>query len=105
PSMRGEIVVLGGAAFIGVLLSELLPLETLAQALTASGLSGGWLALGVTLLMLITSQFGINPIVSATLLLALLPAPEMFGMPSALFAAALMAGWSLAMVSAPITAA
>jgi|SRR5690625_3505898 len=103
PDMRSEIAILGGAGFLGVMLSALLPIETLASWLAASGLTGGWLALAATVVMLIGAQVGLNPIVTAILTLTLLPDPMVLGLPAPILATALMAGWAVSMVSAPIT--
>jgi hypothetical protein len=105
PAMRAEVVILGGAGFLGLMLGRLLPLEPIAEVLLASGLGGPWLALAATAAVLLTAQIGLNPIASGTLLATLLPHPELFGTPPVLFGVALMAGWSLAAVSSPITAA
>lgn len=103
PDMRSEIAILGGAGFLGVMLSTLLPIDTLAGWLAGSGLTGGWLALAATAVMLIGAQVGINPIVTAILTLTLLPDPAALGLPAPILATALMAGWAVSMVSAPIT--
>ena len=104
PALRGEIAILGSAGFMGALLAHALPRAALAHALVASGVHGPLLATAATLLVVVGAQLGLNPIVGVTLLASVLPDPHAVGLAPELLATALMAGWSLAMVSSPLTA-
>jgi len=56
------------------------------------------------LLVLITAQVVLNPIVGVTLLAGLLPALGIPGLAPRMIGVALMVGWSLALVTSPLTA-
>ncbi|MCB8890723.1 hypothetical protein GEV37_16540 [Halomonas malpeensis] len=99
-----EIVVLGGAGYLGHLCVGVLDTHTLAPLLKVVE---GWGALNAVLAMLAVlglAQLGVNPIVTVTLLAGILPALDIQGLSPVLIAAALMVGWALALMSSPMTA-
>jgi hypothetical protein len=66
-----------------------------------------WGAFNAVLAMLMVvglAQVGVNPIVTVTLLVGLLPPLAIEGLTPALIGASLMVGWALALMSSPMTA-
>ena len=100
---RSEIVILGGSAFVGALITPWIDTEMLNAWLMTSGLQGLSLAIAAMLLTLICGQFGLNPIISVTLILSLIPDPQALGLAPEVLAVALMCAWSLSMMSSPFT--
>ncbi|KAF0805854.1 hypothetical protein A167_03380 [Alcanivorax sp. S71-1-4] len=100
---RSEIVMLGGSAFVGVLITPLVDIALLNAWLSASGLHGLGLAVTAMLLTLILGQCGLNPVISVTLITALLPDPQALGLVPEVLAVALMSAWTLSMMSSPFT--
>lgn len=100
---RSEIVMLGGSAFIGVLVTPLVDIELLNAWLSSSGLHGLGLAVTAMLLTLLLGQCGLNPVISVTLITALLPDPQALGLVPEVLAVALMSAWTLSMMSSPFT--
>ncbi|GAB3670916.1 hypothetical protein [Salinisphaera aquimarina] len=101
---RVEIAVLGGSGFLGALITPLIDADRLSAILLHSGLHGPAAAVAAMLVVVVLAQAGLNPIVSATLLLGVLPDPTSIGLHPVVLAVALMSAWALAMLSSPFTA-
>ncbi|ROO29422.1 hypothetical protein SAHL_09015 [Salinisphaera orenii YIM 95161] len=101
---RIEIAVLGGSGFLGALVAPLVDTERLGDLLLASGLHGPAAAVTAMLVVTAFAQIGLNPIVTATLILGVLPEPATIGLHPVVLAAALMSAWALSMLSSPFTA-
>ncbi|QTP55039.1 hypothetical protein HNO51_10325 [Billgrantia sulfidoxydans] len=99
-----EVVVLGAAGYLGHLCVALVPVESLGPLLAAVQPLGASNAVLAMLLVMGLAQVGINPIVTVTLLVGLVPTLPIDGLPPALLGASLMVGWALAMMSSPMTA-
>ncbi|PYC47535.1 hypothetical protein DI396_08775 [Litorivita pollutaquae] len=73
PSLRSEVGIFAGSAFIGILIPPLLNLDVIGSTVAQLGLSaGGVLVLsfwGIALALMV----GINPIISATIAIEILP--------------------------------
>lgn len=102
---RNELAVMGGSAFIGILIVPLVDKQLLSQALAASGLHGTGAAIAAMLAVIALAQIGLSSIVSVTLLASVLPNIDSIGLAPAPLAVALMSGWTLSMLSSPFTAA
>ncbi|WP_227367722.1 hypothetical protein [Halomonas sp. M20] len=102
--LSSEVVVLGSAGYAGHLWVALIDPQALANSLTWLVPLGVWNAIFAMLLVLITAQVGLNPIVSVTLLAGLLPALDIPGLTPPLIGVSLMVGWALALMSSPLTA-
>lgn len=100
---RSEIVILGGSAFVGALITPWVNIELLNAWLVSTGLQGLGLAVAAMFLTLVCGQFGLNPIISVTLILSLLPDPQALGLAPEVLAVALMSAWTLSMMSSPFT--
>ncbi|RDB43046.1 hypothetical protein DU490_10265 [Halomonas sp. DQ26W] len=99
-----EVVVLGAAGYLGHLCVALVPVASLGPL---QGLIEPLGAANAVLAMLVVvglAQVGINPIVTVTLLVGLLPSLPIEGLSPALVGASLMVGWALALMSSPMTA-
>jgi hypothetical protein len=99
-----EIVVLGAAGYLGHLCVALVPVESLGPLMAVIEPLGAGNAVLAMLLVVGLAQIGINPIVTVTLLVGLLPSLPIEGLTPALTGAALMVGWALALMSSPMTA-
>ena len=102
--LGSEVVVLGSAGYVGHLWVALIDPQILAGHLTWLLPLGAWNAALAMLVVLASAQVGLNPIVSVTLLAGLLPALEIPGLTPPLIGVALLVGWSLALMSSPLTA-
>ncbi|SEP56638.1 hypothetical protein SAMN05428995_10195 [Loktanella sp. DSM 29012] len=104
PGNRSEIVLLAMAGFIGSLGAALL-----SPVIVSSGIDLSSVPAPVVLLVLfwtipLAGQFGMNPILSVSLLAPLLPAPAEIGAAPAAFIVAITGGWALSGATSPYTA-
>ncbi|WFE71813.1 hypothetical protein P8S55_01700 [Halomonas sp. M1] len=99
-----EIVVLGAAGYLGHLCVGLVDTQQLAPLLTVLNQWGAFNAVLAMLMVVGLAQIGVNPIVTVTLLVGLLPQLGIEGLSPALIGASLMVGWALALMSSPMTA-
>lgn len=99
-----EIVVLGTAGYLGHLCVGLVDTQQLAPLLVVLNQWGAFNAVLGMLMVVGLAQIGINPIVTVTLLVGLLPTLGIEGLTPALIGASLMVGWALALMSSPMTA-
>ena len=99
-----EIVVLGAAGYLGHLCVGLVDTQQLAPLLVVLNPWGAFNAVLAMLMVVGLAQVGINPIVTVTLLVGLLPTLGIEGLSPALIGASLMVGWALALMSSPMTA-
>ncbi|MBZ0331992.1 hypothetical protein KZO25_16875 [Halomonas sp. ANAO-440] len=102
--MGNEVVVLGAAGFLGHLCVALIPVASLGPMLALIAPLGAANAVLAMLTVVGLAQIGINPIVTVTLLVGLLPSLPIEGLSPALVGASLMVGWALALMSSPMTA-
>ncbi|MDX1369482.1 hypothetical protein [Pseudomonas sp.] len=102
--LGSEVVILGSAGYVGHVATALIDLPALVGSLTWLVPLGGWNSVLAMLLVLVTAQIGLNPIVSVTLLAGVLPALDIPGLTPPLICVSLMVGWSLALMSSPLTA-
>jgi hypothetical protein len=104
PGYRGEILLLFMAAFIGSLGSFLL-VPLMAQAgLDLSAIPPLVILVALIWIIPLTGQLGMNPILSVSLMVPLLPTPEAMGISPTTVVAAITAGWALSGVTSPFTA-
>lgn len=99
-----EIVVLGAAGYLGHLCVALMPVTSLGPLTTLFAPLGAASAVLAMLLVMGLAQVGVNPIITVTLLVGLLPELDIAGLTPALLGASLMVGWALALMSSPMTA-
>lgn len=99
-----EIVVLGAAGYLGHLCVGLVDTQQLAPLLVVLNQWGAFNAVLGMLMVVGLAQVGVNPIVTVTLLVGLLPTLGIDGLTPALIGASLMVGWALALMSSPMTA-
>lgn len=100
-----EVVALGSGAYLGYISVAVLDpaqLDGVASLLVALG---SWLPVLALLLIVVLAQIGVNPIISVTFLTSMVAQVGLEGASLPLLAAAMLAGWSLTMVSSPFTAA
>jgi hypothetical protein len=104
PSYRGEIVLLFMAGFIGSLGAFLLVPLLQAQALDLTTIPP-WIIVAVMVWIIpVTGQLGMNPILAVSLLVPILPSPEVMGIPPTAMVVAITAGWALSGATSPFTA-
>lgn len=99
-----EIVVLGAAGYLGHLCVGLVDTQQLAPLLTVLNQWGAFNAALAMLMVVGLAQVGVNPIVTVTLLVGLLPQLAIEGLSPPLIGSSLMVGWALALMSSPMTA-
>ncbi|MFB9868024.1 hypothetical protein [Vreelandella sulfidaeris] len=99
-----EIVVLGAAGYLGHVCVGLVDTQQLAPLLSVLDPLGTLNAVFAMLMVVGLAQVGINPIVTVTLLVGLLPTLAIEGLTPELIGASLMVGWALALMSSPMTA-
>jgi hypothetical protein len=105
PAQRQELVVLTVASFIGVLIAALLPADQLRGAL-AAGTIPAWVAvLGTVWAVVLAGQAGFSPIISVTVIAALVPNPSQYGFAPVALAQAISCGWALTVGSSRSIAA
>ncbi|MDY7117700.1 hypothetical protein RAN53_15230 [Halomonas sp. SSL-5] len=100
-----EVVALGSGAYLGYLSVALLDPAQLEGVSTLLVALGSWLPVLALLMVVVLAQVGINPIISVTFLTSMVAQVGLEGVSLPLLGAALLAGWSLTMVSSPFTAA
>ncbi|WP_240407683.1 hypothetical protein [Halomonas sp. JS92-SW72] len=98
-----EIVVLGAAGYLGHLCVGLVDGSALAGSLGFLSSLGAGTAVIAMLLVAVLAQVGINPIVSVTLLAGILPTLGIEGLSPPILAVSLLVGWTLALMSSPMT--
>ena len=99
-----EIVVLGAAGYLGHVCVGLVDTQQLAPLLAVLDPLGTLNAVLAMLMVVGLAQIGVNPIVTVTLLVGLLPTLGIDGLTPELIGASLMVGWALALMSSPMTA-
>lgn len=104
PLYRTEIAILSSAGFIGTLFTALVPPETLGSLITSPLLPT--LALPTLGILAVAGPalFGVNPIVSATIIASALRVTPNLPLPSEVLALSLIGGWCLSINSSPLTA-
>jgi hypothetical protein len=104
PSYRGEFVLLFMAGFIGSLGAFLLVPLVQAQGLDLTTIPPWIIVAAMVWIIPVTGQLGMNPILAVSLLVPLLPSPEVMGIPPTALVVAITAGWALSGVTSPFTA-
>lgn len=104
PAYGSQIVLLFMAAFIGSLGAALLVPLMPGLGLDLSALPAPLILVALVWLVPLTGQLGMNPILSVSLILPLLPAPETLGIHPAALVAAVTGGWAISGVTSPYTA-
>ena len=99
-----EIVVRGAAGYFGHVCVGLVDTQQLAPLLAVLDPLGTLNAVLAMLMVVGLAQIGVNPIVTVTLLVGLLPTLGIEGLTPELIGASLMVGWALALMSSPMTA-
>lgn len=104
PSFGGQIMLLFMAAFIGSL-GAFLVVPLMARAgLGFDGVPAVAIVVAMVWVMPLTGQLGMNPILAASLILPLLPAPVEMGIHPVALVAAVTGGWALSGTTSPYTA-
>jgi len=104
PSYRGEIVLLFMAGFIGSLGAFLLVPLVQAQGLDLTTIPPWIIVAAMVWIIPVTGQLGMNPILAVSLLVPILPSPEIMGIPPTAMVVAITAGWALSGATSPFTA-
>ncbi|MBM9595407.1 hypothetical protein [Roseitranquillus sediminis] len=104
PEARGEVVLLAMAGFIGTLGSGLLGPVVAEAGLDLSAVPPALLLICVFLVVPVTGQIGMNPILAVSLIAPLLPSPDAMGISPVAVVVAITAGWALSGATSPYTA-
>lgn len=98
-----EIAILTASGFMGLLISSMVPPEAISSLISHYDLSAGTLACFVTSVIFACSLIGINPMISATVLVASIVNAEI-DISEILLIIAALCGWSTSLLVSPITA-
>ncbi|MBB4285180.1 hypothetical protein [Roseospira goensis] len=108
PNQRAEIAVLGNAAFMGAAIAGVLPAVGLHDpfaGLTGLGMPTVLVPAVVPWLVVAAGQAGANPLLTVTVLVALIGDPAALGVSPTVLGLGLVMGWGLTVGSSPATAA
>lgn len=104
PSYRGEIVLLFMAGFIGNLGAFLLVPLVQGLGLDLQAVPPWIIIAAMVWIIPLTGQLGMNPILAVSLLVPVLPSPEVMGISPTAFVVAITGGWALSGATSPFTA-
>lgn len=104
PSYGSQIVLLFMAAFIGSLGAFLVVPLMPQLGLDLSTLPGWMIVVAMVWLVPLTGQLGMNPILSVSLIIPMLPSPAAIDIHPAALVAAITGGWALSGTTSPFTA-
>ncbi len=105
PAYRTEVIVLGNAAFLGALISSLVTETAMQDWIVGAAVPGLAIVVGLPWLVVMLGQFGVNPLISVTVLAAVVGDPAAKGLDASAIGVALLIGWGLAIGSSPVVAA
>jgi hypothetical protein len=101
PSFRMEVTILASAGLAGNLVAAALPTEQIAAWISALSLPSAVIPALVVWLVVLGGQVAMNPIVTVTIVGAILPAPLLLGADPSLVAASYMLAWSACVANSP----
>lgn len=104
PTYRSQIVLLFMAGFIGSLGAFVLVPAIQRTGLDLTVLPPQLIVVAMVWLVPLTGQIGMNPILAVSLLVPLLPSPEVLGISPAAMVVAITGGWALSGTTSPFTA-
>lgn len=104
PAVKGEVVLLMMAGYIGTVGSALLVPAIAASGLDLSGVPTSLILVAFVFVIPAAGQIGINPILAVTLLVPVIPSAELLGVTPTAVVVALTAGWALSGMTSPFTA-
>lgn len=104
PGYRSELVLLMMAGFIGAMGTVVLAPLVAASGLDLSAVPGWAILVALVWVIPVTGQLGMNPILSVSLIVPLLPDAATMGVDPVDIIVGLTAGWSLCGASSPYTA-
>ncbi|MBC7906077.1 MAG: hypothetical protein H7Y60_04930 [Rhodospirillaceae bacterium] len=105
PGFRDEVAMLGGAMFLGTVLSAFVPPEETARLIAMAHLPPAVLVVLLSWSVMLFAQLGLSQIVSVTLLGGALTNLSQLGLPPLVMASGLMGAWALSACSTPVGAA
>ncbi|MEQ9639526.1 MAG: hypothetical protein RIM84_05825 [Alphaproteobacteria bacterium] len=101
PAYRTEMAILASAGFGGSLVAAALPRQAIAAALVAADLPAAAIPIGILLAIVLGAQLALNPIITITVVAAVLPPLAAVGVSPELAAVASMLGFGLAVGGSP----
>lgn len=102
PGYANEIAVFAASGFLGVVLAALAPREALQLAITAAALPAGAVAAGLAGAVVVLGFIGVNPMISASILAAVMAQVTVPGLSHAQMVLALAGGWTCVIGVAPL---
>lgn len=103
PSQAAETSVIVSAAFLGPVLVKLFPMQEAAQVVVSAHLTGAWLLSLIFLATIALAMIGLNPVLTSTLVVAIIGDPATFGVTPINVVAVLLTAWALAAQFSPYT--
>ncbi len=104
PSLRGEIILLMMAGYIGTVGSALLEPTFVGLGWDLAVLPTWLILVGLVWLIPLAGQIGMNPIMAVTLIAPLIPSAQALGVSPSAIIVAITSGWALGGVTSPFTA-
>ena len=101
PAYRAGIAILASAGFGGTLVAAALPRQQIADWLIAVDLPAAAVPILIVAIITLGGQVALNPIITITVLSAVLPPLDAIGVPPSLAGAAVLLGFSLCVGSSP----
>ncbi|MEQ8447705.1 MAG: hypothetical protein RIB57_17630 [Pelagibacterium sp.] len=102
--IANEIGILLASSYIGLVLAEFVPSGLLADLASCFGLTGGVLACLISVSIVILSIIGLNPMITAIIIMASMSTMEVALLPSSMLVLSILLGWATAMLLSPMTA-
>ncbi|PHS05140.1 MAG: hypothetical protein COA78_15635 [Blastopirellula sp.] len=105
PNMRSEISIFAASAFIGLLVPPLIDVDALGGFIVEFGLGKGWILTLSFWIIIMVAMIGINPIISVTIALDLLPRLPQIDIAPLSIAIMAITAWSIIVGFSPLSAA
>lgn len=102
PRISSEISIFASAGFLSVVLLAVIPMDQLSALIAATGLGPLALSIGLSCTLFVLACIGVNPIVVATVLGAILWQQQIPGLSDVAIALAILGGWTSVIGFSPV---
>ncbi|MBC7951962.1 MAG: hypothetical protein H7Z12_09135 [Rhodospirillaceae bacterium] len=105
PGFRDEVAMIGGAMFLGIVVTAFVPPQETARLIAMAHLPPAMLLVVLSWSVMLFAQIGLSQIITVTLLGGALTNLSDLGVPPLAMASGLMGAWALSVCSTPVGAA
>ncbi|MDQ0512893.1 hypothetical protein [Ancylobacter amanitiformis] len=102
PSAVNEIAIIASAGYLGLMIGAMVPEQAVRGFVLLLGLEGALLACSISLLILLTSLLGLNPIISSTIIVKATVSAGLV-IPEPMLILSALIGWGLGLLVSPAT--